>query len=111
MDIIELNISCPNVKDGEWLFGANPEVARKSYKRSKKVTIKPLVVKLSPNVTDIVYIAKVVEENGVDAVSLINTLLGMAIDLKTKNLCWEILFGGFSGPAVTYSFKNGISSI
>lgn len=100
VDIIELNISCPNVKDGGMVFGANPEVAGRVTREVRKVTTKPLVVKLSPNVTDIAYIAKVVEENGADAVSLINTLLGMAIDLKTKKPLLGNTFGGFSGPAV-----------
>ena len=100
VDIIELNISCPNVKDGGMAFGANPEVAGRVTREVRKVTTKPLVVKLSPNVTDIAYIAKVVEENGTDAVSLINTLLGMAIDLKTKKPLLGNTFGGFSGPAV-----------
>ena len=100
VDMIELNISCPNVKDGGMAFGANPEVAGRVTREVRKVTTKPLVVKLSPNVTDIAYIAKVVEENGADAVSLINTLLGMAIDLKTKKPLLGNTFGGFSGPAV-----------
>ncbi|MFV0579023.1 MAG: dihydroorotate dehydrogenase [Fusobacterium ulcerans] len=100
VDIIELNISCPNVKDGGMAFGANPEVAGRVTREVRKVTTKPLVVKLSPNVTDIAYIAKVVEENGADAVSLINTLLGMVIDLKTKKPLLRNTFGGFSGPAV-----------
>ena len=100
VDIIELNISCPNVKDGGMAFGANPEVAGRVTREVRKVTTKPLVIKLSPNVTDIAYIAKVVEENGADAVSLINTLLGMAIDLKTKKPLLGNTFGGFSGPAV-----------
>ncbi len=100
VDIIELNISCPNVKDGGMAFGANPEVAGRVTREVRKVTTKPLVVKLSPNVTDIAYIAKVVEENGADAVSLINTLLGMVIDLKTKKPLLGNTFGGFSGPAV-----------
>ena len=100
VDIIELNISCPNVKDGGMAFGANPEVAGRVTREVRKVTTKPLVVKLSPNVTDIAYIAKVVEENGADAVSLINTRLGMVIDLKTKKPLLGNTFGGFSGPAV-----------
>ncbi|WP_462354839.1 dihydroorotate dehydrogenase [Fusobacterium ulcerans] len=100
VDVIELNISCPNVKDGGMAFGANPEVAGRVTREVRKVTTKPLVVKLSPNVTDIAYIAKVVEENGADAVSLINTLLGMVIDLKTKKPLLGNTFGGFSGPAV-----------
>ena len=100
VDIIELNISCPNVKDGGMAFGANPEVAGRVTREVRKVTTKPLIVKLSPNVTDIAYIAKIVEENGADAVSLINTLLGMAIDLKTKKPLLGNTFGGLSGPAV-----------
>jgi len=97
---IELNISCPNVKDGGMAFGANPEVAGKVTKEVRKVTTKPLIVKLSPNVTDIAYIAKVVEENGADAIAMINTLLGMAIDIKRKKPVLGNLFGGLSGPAV-----------
>ena len=98
--VLELNISCPNVKDGGMAFGANPEVAARVTREVRKVTTKPLVVKLSPNVTDIAGIAKIVEENGADAVSLINTLLGMVIDLKTKKPLLGNTFGGFSGPAV-----------
>ena len=100
VDIIELNISCPNVKDGGMAFGANPEVAGKVTKAVREVTTKPLVVKLSPNVTDIAKIAKIVEENGADAVSLINTVLGMAIDIKTGKPTLGNTFGGLSGPAV-----------
>jgi dihydroorotate dehydrogenase (NAD+) catalytic subunit len=97
---IELNISCPNVKDGGMAFGARPEVAGAVTKAVKAVTTKPVIVKLSPNVTDIVAIAKIVEENGADAVSLINTLLGMAIDIKKKRPVLGNIFGGLSGPAV-----------
>lgn len=100
VDMIELNISCPNVKDGGMAFGAKPEVAGAVTKAVRAVTTKPLIVKLSPNVTDIVHIAKVVEENGADAVSLINTLLGMAIDIKKRKPVLGNTFGGFSGPAV-----------
>ncbi|MDX8335806.1 MULTISPECIES: dihydroorotate dehydrogenase [Cetobacterium] len=100
VDMIELNISCPNVKDGGMAFGAKPEVAGAVTKAVREVTTKPLIVKLSPNVTDISHIAKVVEENGADAVSLINTLLGMAIDIKKKKPVLGNTFGGFSGPAV-----------
>lgn len=98
--MIELNISCPNVKDGGMAFGANPEVAGQVTREVRKVTTKPLIVKLSPNVTDIVKIAKIVEENGADAVSLINTLLGMRIDVKTKKPVLGNTFGGLSGGAV-----------
>ncbi|MGL5970511.1 MAG: dihydroorotate dehydrogenase, partial [Cetobacterium sp.] len=100
VDMIELNISCPNVKDGGMAFGAKPEVAGAVTKAVRAVTTKPLIVKLSPNVTDIAHIAKVVEENGADAVSLINTLLGMAIDIKKRKPVLGNTFGGFSGPAV-----------
>lgn len=100
VDMIELNISCPNVKDGGMAFGAKPEVAGAVTKAVREVTTKPLIVKLSPNVTDIVHIAKVVEANGADAVSLINTLLGMAIDIKRREPILGNTFGGFSGPAV-----------
>lgn len=98
--MIELNISCPNVKDGGMAFGANPEVAGKVTREVRKVTSKPLIVKLSPNVTDIAGVAKIVEENGADAVSLINTLLGMSIDLRTKKALLGNTFGGLSGAAV-----------
>ena len=98
--IVELNISCPNVKDGGMAFGATPEVAGAVTREVRKVTKKPLVVKLSPNVTDIAKIAKIVEENGADAVSLINTVLGMAIDVKTKKPVLGNTFGGMSGGAV-----------
>ncbi len=97
---IELNISCPNVKDGGMAFGARPEVAGAVTKAVKEVTTKPVIVKLSPNVTDIVAIAKIVEENGADAVALINTLLGMSIDIKKKKPVLGNIFGGLSGPAV-----------
>lgn len=100
IDIVELNISCPNVKDGGMAFGANPEVAGRTTREVKKVLDKPLIVKLSPNVTNIVEIAKIVEENGADAVSLINTMLGMRIDIKTGKPILGNTMGGLSGPAV-----------
>lgn len=100
VDMIELNISCPNVKDGGMAFGANPEVAGRVTAEVRKVTTKPLIVKLSPNVTNIGEIAKIVEANGADAVSLINTILGMAIDLKTRKPLLGNVMGGLSGPAV-----------
>ncbi|MFA6708100.1 MAG: dihydroorotate dehydrogenase [Fusobacterium sp.] len=98
--MVELNISCPNVKDGGMAFGANPEVAGKITKEVKKVLDKPLIVKLSPNVTNIVEIAKIVEESGADAISMINTLLGMKIDIKKGTPILGNTFGGLSGPAV-----------
>ena len=85
IEMVELNISCPNVKDGGMAFGANPEMARLVTKEVRKVLTKPIIVKLSPNVTNIVEIAKIVEEEGADGIALINTLLGMAIDIKKEN--------------------------
>lgn len=97
---IELNISCPNVKDGGMAFGTSPEVAYNLVCEVRKVVTKPLIVKLSPNVTDICAMAKAVEKAGADAISLINTLVGMRIDLKTKKPIISIKKGGYSGPAV-----------
>ena len=96
----ELNISCPNVKQGGIGFGTDPKMAAEVTAAVKKVSKKPLIVKLTPNVTDITAIAKAVEDAGADAVSLINTLLGMRIDLKAKKLLLANGTGGFSGPAV-----------
>ena len=81
---LEVNVSCPNVHGGGMSFGTSPEAAAEVTKAVKKVTTKPVIIKLSPNVTDIVSIAKACEEAGADGISLINTLLGMRIDLKTK---------------------------
>lgn len=100
VDFIELNISCPNVKDGGMAFGSNPEMARIVTREVRKVTNKPLIVKLSPNVTNIVEIAKIVEDEGADAISLINTLLGMAIDINTGKPTLGNIVGGLSGPAI-----------
>ena len=97
---IELNISCPNVTGGGMAFGTNSEVAANLVKEVKKVCKKPLIVKLSPNVTDIVEIAKAVEAAGADAISLINTMLGMRINLKTGEPIISIKKGGYSGPGV-----------
>ncbi len=97
---IELNISCPNVKKGGMLFGTDPVRAAELVTEIKKVCDKPLIVKLSPNVTDIVEIALAVEQAGADAVSLINTLLGMAIDIETRKPKLSTVTGGLSGPAV-----------
>lgn len=96
----ELNISCPNVKQGGIGFGTDPKMAAEVTEAVKKVSKKPLIVKLTPNVTDITAIAKAVEDAGADAVSLINTLLGMRIDLKAKRPLLANGTGGFSGPAV-----------
>lgn len=97
---LEVNISCPNVHGGGIAFGTSPEAAASVTEAVKKVTRKPVIVKLSPNVTDIVSIAKAVEAAGADGVSLINTLLGMRIDLKTKKPVIANTMGGFSGPAI-----------
>ena len=97
---IELNISCPNVSGGGMAFGTDPMVAKELVSEVRKVCKKPLIVKLSPNVTDIVSIAKAVEEAGADAISLINTMLGMRINLKTGEPIISIKKGGYSGPGV-----------
>lgn len=96
----EINISCPNVHGGGLAFGTNPENAAAVTKAVRKVTDKPIIIKLSPNVTDIAEIAKACEDAGADGVSLINTLLGMKIDLKTKKPLLANKTGGLSGPAV-----------
>ncbi len=97
---LEINISCPNVKDGGMAFGTNPKVAAEITKACKEVSTKPIYVKLSPNVTDIVEIAKAVEGAGADAITMINTLLGMTIDLKRGKPVLARKMGGFSGPAI-----------
>ncbi len=97
---LEVNISCPNVHGGGMSFGTNPEAAAEVTSAVKKNTKKPVIVKLSPNVTDIVTIAKACEDAGADGISLINTLLGMRIDLKTKKPIIANKFGGFSGAAI-----------
>lgn len=98
--MLELNISCPNVKQGGAAFGTSCEMAAEVTSRVRKATKKPLVVKLSPNVTSIAEIAKAVEAAGADAVSLINTLLGMRIDVNTGRPVLKNNVGGMSGPAV-----------
>lgn len=98
--MIELNISCPNVKQGGAAFGTSCEMASEVVKNVRKATSKPLVVKLSPNVTSIADIAKAVEASGADAVSLINTLLGMRIDINTRRPILRNNVGGMSGRAV-----------
>ena len=97
---IELNISCPNVKEGGMAFGTSCASAEEVVRAVRKVYKKHLMVKLSPNVTDIASIAKAVEEQGADSVSLINTLLGMAIDAETRKPLLSTVTGGLSGPAV-----------
>ena len=96
----EVNVSCPNVHGGGMSFGTSPDAAAEVTAAVKKVTKKPVIVKLSPNVTDIVSIAKACEAAGADGISLINTLLGMRIDLKTKKPVVANKMGGFSGPAI-----------
>lgn len=97
---IEVNISCPNVHGGGMSFGTDPAAAAEVVRAVKKVTTKPVIIKLSPNVTDIVAIAKACEEAGADGISLINTLLGMRFDLKKRQPIIANKMGGFSGPAI-----------
>lgn len=100
INAIEVNISCPNVKQGGMAFGTTIEGASEITAAIRKVYHKTLIVKLSPNVTDIVSIAKAVEDSGADSVSLINTLLGMAIDVERQKPVLSTITGGLSGPAV-----------
>ncbi|MBQ3116216.1 MAG: dihydroorotate dehydrogenase [Clostridia bacterium] len=100
VDIIEVNISCPNVHNGGMSFGTLPENAEAVTKAVKKVTTKPVFIKLTPNVTDIVSIAKACEQGGADGISLINTSQGMRVDLKTRKPVIANKIGGFSGRAI-----------
>mgnify|MGYP005763431993 FL=1 len=100
IDMIELNISCPNVKAGGMAFGIKDDVAREVVRAARKVTTLPLIVKLSPNAEDIVSMAKVCEEEGADAVSLVNTFKAMAIDIKRRKPVFENIYAGLSGPAI-----------
>ena len=97
---IEVNISCPNVKHGGVAFGTDPEMAHAVTEAACGNFKRPVIVKLSPNVTDITVIARAVEEAGADAVSLVNTVLGMAIDIDTRRPKLANIFGGLSGPAI-----------
>ena len=97
---LEVNVSCPNVHGGGMSFGTSPEAAAEVTAAVKRVTTKPVIIKLSPNVTDIVSIAQACEAAGADGISLINTLLGMRIDLRTKKPVIANRMGGFSGPAI-----------
>lgn len=99
-DMLELNISCPNVKEGGAAWGNNAESAAKITKAVRRATKKPLIVKLTPNVSDIAEIAKAVEAEGADCISLINTILGMRIDIKTRRPILHNNVGGLSGAAV-----------
>ena len=100
VDGVEVNISCPNVKEGGIVFGTDPRAAAAVTEAVKKNTKKPVIVKLSPNVTDIVLMARAVEEAGADAIALINTLTGMVIDTRTWQPLLGNITGGLSGPAV-----------
>ena len=97
---IEVNVSCPNVHNGGMSFGTEPQAVEKVVKAVKTVTTKPIIIKLSPNVTDIVSIAKAAESAGADGISLINTLLGMRIDIKRRQPVIANKMGGFSGSAI-----------
>ena len=97
---LEVNVSCPNVHGGGMSFGTQPEAAAEVTRAVKAVTTKPVIIKLSPNVTDIVAIAKACEEAGADGISLINTMLGMRINLNTRKPVIAKKMGGFSGPAI-----------
>ena len=97
---LEVNVSCPNVHGGGMSFGTDPEAAAEVVRGVKAVTHKPVIVKLSPNVTDIVVIAKACEDAGADGISLINTMLGMRIDIRSKKPVIANKMGGFSGPAI-----------
>lgn len=98
--LFEVNVSCPNVSGGGIHFGSDPDMARQVTEAIKKVTTKPVFIKLSPNVTDIVSIARACEDGGADGLSLINTLIGMRIDLKKRQPIIANVTGGLSGPAI-----------
>lgn len=100
VDGLELNISCPNVDGGDLPFGRDPEVVSRLVKDVRQATKLPVITKLSPNVSDIGSIAKAAEEAGSDALSLVNTVLGMAVDWRTKKPCLGTVVGGLSGPAI-----------
>lgn len=114
--IIEVNVSCPNVHNGGMSFGTDPKMVEKVTKAVKEVTTKPVFIKLTPNVTDIVSIAKACEAGGADGISLINTLLGMRFDLKTRKPVVKNVMGGFSGSAIfpvalrmVYQVRNAVN--
>ena len=100
IDVIELNISCPNVKAGGMAFGIKNEVAREVVREVRKVVEKPLVIKLSPNAEDIVGMARVCEEEGADGVSLVNTFKALAIDINKRKPVFDNVYAGLSGPAI-----------
>lgn len=116
VDMLEINISCPNVKEGGIAFGQNPRAAEEITKAVKKYAKQPVIMKLSPNVTDITEMAKAVEAGGADVVSLINTLTGMKIDIHRRTFAVANKTGGMSGPAIkpvavrmVYQVANAIS--
>ncbi|MCR4717676.1 MAG: dihydroorotate dehydrogenase [Lachnospiraceae bacterium] len=116
VDILEINVSCPNVKEGGIAFGQKPDALNHITKEIKKHTNKPVVMKLSPNVTDIVEMAKAAEEAGADGLSLINTITGMKIDVDRRNFVLANKTGGLSGPAIhpvavrmVYQVANSVS--
>ena len=100
VDMLEINISCPNVKEGGIAFGQNPKAAEEITKAVKRYAKQPVIMKLSPNVTSIAEMAKAVEAGGADAVSLINTITGMKIDINRKSFVLANKTGGVSGPAI-----------
>ncbi len=100
VDLLEINISCPNVKEGGIAFGTDPRMVEKITREIKKHAAQPVIMKLSPNVTDIAVMAKAAEAGGADAVSLINTLTGMKIDIRTRRFALANRTGGLSGPAI-----------
>jgi len=100
VDFLELNISCPNVRAGGMAFGTDPAVAGDITKKVKAVSRHPLIVKLSPNAPDVVAVARACEEAGADALSLVNTFLGMAVDVKQRRAVFENVYAGLSGPAI-----------
>ena len=115
IDMIELNISCPNLKEGGMAFGTDPNKAREVIKQVRKATNKPLIVKLSPNVTSIGEFAKIAEGEGADSISLVNTFNAMAVDIKRKKFIFNNKTAGLSGPAIkpialrmTYEAVNAV---
>lgn len=115
VDMIELNISCPNLKEGGMAFGTDPHKAREVIKQVRKATNKPLIVKLSPNVTNIGEFAKIAEGEGADSISLVNTFNAMAVDIKRKKFVFNNKTAGLSGPAIkpialrmTYEVVNAV---
>jgi len=99
-DMLEINIFCPNIKEGGLSFGTDPVTAARLIRELRRITNKPMIIKLSPNVTDITEIARAAEGEGADGISLINTLLGMRIDVRTKKPVLAMGMGGLSGPAI-----------